>query len=178
MRSPQIAAQRARLGACAQTRLNAFGGRFVVKAKRCRVDELCLVYDPVNFLVLAGEGEEANQRCTLDFERCQARRNVERIEVRRGPQGTLYGRNSIGGAVKYVTRLLPQEFSLKLKGTLGTYDRADGPEIEAAGLARINAYVGSGQPLAGWDAAQPDRRICGRCGTCWGHGRCCCCAVP
>lgn len=51
---------------------------------------------------------------------------VERIEVLRGPQGTLYGRNTIGGAVKYVTKQLPQEFSLKLKGTLGTYDQADG----------------------------------------------------
>ena len=52
--------------------------------------------------------------------------DVERIEVLRGPQGTLYGRNTIGGAVKYVTRMLPQEFSLKLKGTYGSYDQADG----------------------------------------------------
>ncbi|HCW61399.1 MAG TPA: TonB-dependent receptor, partial [Sphingobium sp.] len=42
------------------------------------------------------------------------------------PQGTLYGRNTIGGAVKYVTRMLPQEFSLKVKGTYGSYDQADG----------------------------------------------------
>ncbi|OHD07382.1 MAG: TonB-dependent receptor [Sphingopyxis sp. RIFCSPHIGHO2_12_FULL_65_19] len=51
--------------------------------------------------------------------------DVERIEVLRGPQGTLYGRNTIGGAVKYVTKPLPQDVSLKIKGTLGTYDQAD-----------------------------------------------------
>ena len=52
--------------------------------------------------------------------------DVERIEVLRGPQGTLYGRNTIGGAVKYVTKMLPQEFALKIKGSYGTYDQADG----------------------------------------------------
>jgi iron complex outermembrane receptor protein len=52
--------------------------------------------------------------------------DVERIEVLRGPQGTLYGRNSIGGAVKYVTKKLPDHFSAKLKGSLGTYKQADG----------------------------------------------------
>ncbi|MGW8201144.1 TonB-dependent receptor [Sphingomonas bisphenolicum] len=52
--------------------------------------------------------------------------DVERIEVLRGPQGTLYGRNTIGGAIKYVTRSLPDQFSLKLRGTYGSYDQADG----------------------------------------------------
>jgi iron complex outermembrane receptor protein len=51
---------------------------------------------------------------------------VERIEVLRGPQGTLYGRNTIGGAVKYVTKMLPQDFAVKIKGTYGSYDQADG----------------------------------------------------
>ncbi|MWV27607.1 TonB-dependent receptor [Aurantiacibacter rhizosphaerae] len=52
--------------------------------------------------------------------------DVERIEVLRGPQGTLYGRNTIGGAVKYVTKDLPDEPSLRLRGTIGTYGRAEG----------------------------------------------------
>ena len=52
--------------------------------------------------------------------------DVERIEVLRGPQGTLYGRNTIGGAVKYVTKQLPQDVSVKARATFGTYKQADG----------------------------------------------------
>ena len=52
--------------------------------------------------------------------------DVDRIEVLRGPQGTLYGRNTIGGAVKYVTKRLPDHFALDLKGTYGSYNEADG----------------------------------------------------
>ncbi len=51
--------------------------------------------------------------------------DVERIEVLRGPQGTLYGRNTIGGAIKYVTAELPDETSVSIRGTLGNYDQAD-----------------------------------------------------
>ena len=52
--------------------------------------------------------------------------DVERIEVLRGPQGTLYGRNTIGGAIKYVTRRLPDRFEVDVKGSYGSYDQADG----------------------------------------------------
>ncbi|WP_108810860.1 TonB-dependent receptor domain-containing protein [Sphingorhabdus sp. Alg231-15] len=51
--------------------------------------------------------------------------DVERIEVLRGPQGTLYGRNTIGGAIKYVSRRLSDDTSIKVKGTYGSYDQAD-----------------------------------------------------
>lgn len=52
--------------------------------------------------------------------------DVERIEVLRGPQGTLFGRNTLGGAVS-ITTPLPEigEFSGRLQATTGSRNRAD-----------------------------------------------------
>ncbi|WND02532.1 TonB-dependent receptor [Temperatibacter marinus] len=61
--------------------------------------------------------------------------DVERIEVLRGPQGTLYGRNAMGGAIKYVTKKLPEEASLSVSGRYGSYNQTD---ILAAASAPIS----------------------------------------
>ncbi|HWW11545.1 MAG TPA: TonB-dependent receptor, partial [Brevundimonas sp.] len=67
--------------------------------------------------------------------------DVERIEVLRGPQGTLYGRNTIGGAIKYVTRRIGDEPNISLQGAYGSYNQFDaianvsGPVSDDVGIS-------------------------------------------
>lgn len=47
--------------------------------------------------------------------------DIERVEVLRGPQGTLFGRNSTGGAISFVTAKPTGEFGAKVFGSVGNF---------------------------------------------------------
>lgn len=81
---------------------------------------------------------------------------LERIEVLRGPQGTLYGRNSTGGAVNYITRKPSGEFGVRAIGSAGNHDyygaqlNLDTPSIGQVG-------VGAGKLAANFGVQTRDR---------------------
>ena len=82
-------------------------------------DDLEKTFEPTVGIAVDGVFMASNSGAVLDFF------DVAAIEVLRGPQGTLYGRNTIGGVVN-VTRTQPTgEFGLKLEGTYGEHDRQD-----------------------------------------------------
>jgi len=76
--------------------------------------------------------------------------DVDRVEVLRGPQGTLYGKNTIGGAIKYLTKQLSPEFSANTQVTFGSYSQAD---VKGS----VNVPLGSEAVIARFSAASLSR---------------------
>lgn len=70
--------------------------------------------------------------------------DVERIEVLRGPQGTLYGRNSTGGVLNLISRAPTPQFESQLYAEYGNYDQIgvggflSGPLVGESVLGRLS----------------------------------------
>ncbi|MFN8626757.1 MAG: OmpA family protein [Candidatus Binatia bacterium] len=66
--------------------------------------------------------------------------DLERVEVLRGPQGTLFGRNTTGGAVNMVTKKPTEELSLTAGTEVGNYDAFKGRVTVNVPLVGQNGY--------------------------------------
>jgi iron complex outermembrane receptor protein len=62
--------------------------------------------------------------------------DVDRVEVLRGPQGTLYGRNAVGGTVNVVSRLPSDTFTAEEQLTLGDYGAVENQSYISGPIAK------------------------------------------
>ena len=79
--------------------------------------------------------------------------DLQRVEVLRGPQGTLYGKNTIGGALSFVTRRPGNELRGEVTATYGSYD-----QLELRGI--VSAPLSDDDRHRHRLAARPARRLC------------------
>ncbi|MBR9911078.1 MAG: TonB-dependent receptor [Gammaproteobacteria bacterium] len=103
--------------------------------------------------------------------------DLERIEVLKGPQGTLYGRNSTGGAINFITKKPQEELGAKVKVSAGDYGyraanaRVDVPLSDDLGIS-LSGYKRERDHLydnsrAGGDGFENIDRSGGRFSLAW-----------
>jgi len=90
--------------------------------------------------------------------------DLQRVEVLKGPQGTLYGRNTTGGAVNYITKKPGEEFEAGVSAAYQSYKYSDvegyvsGPVTDAVGMRLALRDIRSSE---GWqyDYTRPNAEL-------------------
>ena len=114
----------------------------------CRRHAVRRQRQPSNAAILAGDFD------TFD---------VARIEVLRGPQGTLYGTNALGGVLKFVTAV-PSTDRFEARAQVGVEDTRYG-EIGYFGNAMVNVPLGDTIAFRASGFYRDNRRLCRRPGA-------------